>query len=267
MTIVVIIFTVIALLIAIYAFYKGKTLTVRRINISNSPYSLSGKTIAVFSDVHLGFFVPAKQLKNCVDRINSLHPDYVFFAGDFADKTQHNYSNILKETIQILSKLKPEYGKFAVLGNNDYCMSTVKEFSVAALSLSGFTILRNTSARIADDAILIGVKESNHNIPDIKTPISIARDDDYVILLSHQPDFVDQASKYKVNLQISGHSHGGQIYLGPLLKYFLPIGCKKYCRGSTKVANTKLVITHGVGLHTVPFRLFAPPDILLIKFR
>ena len=267
MTIAVIIFTVIALLIAVYAFFRGKALTVRRINIPDSPYSLSGKTIAVFSDVHLGYFVTSKQLKNCVDRINSLHPDYVFFAGDFADKSQHNYSNILKETIAILSRLKPVYGKFAVLGNNDYCMSTVKEFSVAALSLSGFTILRNTAARISEDAILIGVKESNYNIPDIKTPISIARDDDYVILLSHQPDYVDEASKYNINLQISGHSHGGQIYLGPLFKYFLPVGCKKYHRGSATVNKTKLVISHGVGLHTVPFRLFASPDILLIKFR
>ena len=196
-----------------------------------------------------------------------MHPDYVFFAGDLADSSPHNYNNILKETVSILSKLKPVYGKFAVLGNNDYCMSTVKEFSVASLSLSGFTILRNTAARLSDDTVLVGVKESNYNTPDIKTPISITKEDDYVILLSHQPDFVDQACKYNVNLQISGHSHGGQIYLGPLFKYFLPIGCKKYHRGTTMVENTKLVITYGVGLHTVPFRLFAPPDILLIKFR
>lgn len=267
MTALYIILTVFVLIIAVYAFFKSKTLTVRRINISDSPYSLSGKTIAVFSDVHLGFFVSTNQLKRCVAKINSLHPDYVFFAGDFADKAQHNYSPILKETVSILSELKPFYGKFAVLGNNDYCMSTVKDFSIAALSLSGFTILRNAAARLSDDTVLIGVKESNYNIPDIKTPISIADENDYVILLSHQPDYVDTASKYNVNLQLSGHSHGGQIYLGPILKYFLPNGSKKYYRGSTTVDGTKLVISHGVGLHTIPFRLFASPDILFIKFR
>ena len=221
----------------------------------------------MFSDVHLGFFVSNKQLQRCVDRINSLHPDYVFFVGDLADKAQHNYSNVVKETISILSRLKPVYGKFAVLGNNDYCMSTVKEFSVAALSLSGFTILRNAAARLSDDTILIGVKESQHNTPDIKTPISIAKNDDYVIVLSHQPDYADTSSKYNVNLQISGHSHGGQIYIGPIFRYLLPAGCKHYIRGTTTVENTKLVITNGVGVHTLPFRLFANPDILLIKFR
>ncbi len=263
----IIILAVFAAIIAIYAFLKAKTLTVRRINIPDSPYSLSGKTIAVFSDIHLGFWISTKQLKKCVDRINSLHPDYVFFAGDFADKAQHNYTPILKETVTILSELKPFYGKFAVLGNNDYCMSTVKEFSVAALSLSGFTILRNAAARLSDDTVLIGVKESNYNIPDIKTPISITDESDYVILLSHQPDFIDTASMYDVDLQISAHSHGGQIYLGPFSKYFLPIGAKKYYRNGAKVGNTKLVISHGVGLHTLPFRLFSSPDILLIKFR
>ena len=262
-----IILLILALIIAVYAFFRAKSLTVKRINISDSPYSLSGKTIAVFSDVHLGQWVPTAQLKNCIDRINSLSPDYVFFAGDFADKAQHNYSPILKETVSILSELNPVYGKFAVLGNNDYCMSTVKDFSVAALSLSGFTILRNAGARLSDDTVLIGVKESNYNIPDIKTPISIADEKDYVILLSHQPDYVDISSKYNVDLQISGHSHGGQIYLGPWLKYFLPIGCKKYFRGNAKVGKTKLIISNGVGLHTVPFRLFAAPDILLLKFR
>ena len=262
-----IVFLIFALLVAIYSFYKAKKLTVRRITISDSPYSLSGKTIAVFSDVHLGFFVSTSQLKSCVDKINSLHPDYVFFAGDFADKAQHNYTPILKETVSILSELKPFYGKYAVLGNNDYCMSTVKDFSVAALSLSGFTILRNAAARLSDDTVLIGVKESTYNIPDIKTPVSIATESDYKILLSHQPDFVDTSSKYNINLQISGHSHGGQIYVGPFIKHFLPNGCKKYCRGTAKVNNTKLIISNGVGVHTLPFRLFANPDILLIKFR
>lgn len=262
-----IIFLVLALIIAVYAFFKAKSLTVKRITISDSPYSLSGKTIAVFSDVHLGFFVSTNQLKNCVDKINSLHPDYVFFAGDFADKAQHNYNPILKETVSILSELKPFYGKFAVLGNNDYCMSTVKDFSVAALSLSGFTILRNAAARLSDDTVLIGVKESNYNVPDIKTPISIATHEDYKILLSHQPDFVDTSAKYDINLQISGHSHGGQVYIGPFVKHFLPNGCKKYYRGTSKVNNTKLIISNGVGVHTLPFRLFANPDILLIKFR
>ncbi len=262
-----IILIVLALIVAVYAFFEAKTLTVRRINIPDSPYSLSGKTIAVFSDVHLGFWVSTEQLKKCVDKINSLHPDYVFFAGDFADKAQHNYTPILKETVSILSELKPFYGKFAVLGNNDYCMSTVKEFSVAALSLSGFTILRNTAARLSDDTVLIGIKETNYNIPDIKTPISIVKDNDYVILLAHQPDFVDTASNFGVDLQISAHSHGGQIYLGPFSKYFLPVGAKKYCRKGAKVSKTKLLISHGIGLHTIPFRLFANPDILLIKFR
>lgn len=262
-----IILLTIALIIAVYAFFKAKSLTVKRISIPDSPYSLSGKTIAVFSDVHLGLWVSAEQLRRCVDRINSLHPDYVFFAGDLADKAQHNYNPILKETVSILSELKPFYGKFAVLGNNDYCMSTVKEFSVAALSLSGFTILRNAGARLSDDTVLVGVKESNYNLPDIKTPISIADENDYVILLSHQPDYVDTASKFGVNLQVSGHSHGGQIYLGPWLKYFLPTGCKKYFRGTTTVNGTRLIISNGVGLHTLPFRLFAAPDILLLKFR
>lgn len=262
-----IIIVILALVIALHAFYKVKSLTIRRINISDSPYSLSGKTIAVFSDVHLGFWISTAQLKRCVDKINSFAPDYVFFAGDFADKAQHNYNPILKETVSILSELKPMYGKFAVLGNNDYCMSTVKEFSVAALSLSGFTILRNAGARLSEDTVLIGVKESNYNIPDIKTPIAIADEKDYTILLSHQPDYVETASKYNINLQISGHSHGGQIYLGPWLKHFLPSGCKKYYRGTANVNKTKLVISNGVGVHTLPFRIFANPDILLIKFR
>ncbi len=258
---------VLILLIAIYSFYKTKTLNVRRIIVPNAPYSLQGKTIAVFSDVHIGFFVSVAQLEKCIDKINSLHPDYVFFAGDLVDKAQHNNTPLLKEVVSVLSKLKPVYGKFAVLGNNDYCMSTVKEFSVAALTLSGFTILKNTAVRLSEDTVLIGLKESNNNVPDIKTPVSIAGKNDFKILLSHQPDVVDTASKFDIDVQISGHSHGGQIFLGPISEYLLPSGCKKYYRGVAKVGKTKLYISHGVGVSTIPFRLFANPDVMLLKFR
>ena len=88
-----------------------------------------------------------------------------------------------------------------------------------------------------------------------------------MILLSHEPDFADVSAENGVNLQLSGHSHGGQIYLPLTGAFFLPQGAKKYYRGTHKIGDTDLLISYGVGAHTLPFRFLALPDIMLIEYK
>lgn len=248
-----------------YGVLEAKSLRVREITISGAPVSLHSKTAVAFSDVHFGRFVTTAQLRRCVNKINALRPDYLWFLGDFSDKHRKQYDAKTRAAVaELLQGCAPKEVKLAVLGNNDLHMPAARDFSADMLAAGGFRVLQNESVRLTEDASVIGLEEWKYGTPDPAKALSDAAP--YVICLMHHPDYADVTAQYSIPVQFSGHSHGGQVKLPVLYHYMLPRGGRKYHTGEYQVGDTRLIISNGVGLHTLPFRFLAPPDILHITF-
>ncbi|MCI9626001.1 MAG: hypothetical protein HFI90_04375 [Clostridia bacterium] len=248
-----------------YGILEAKSLRVRRITITGAPASLHGKTAAAFSDVHFGRFVTLAQLRRCVEKINGLRPDYLWFLGDFSDKHRSHYDQQTRTAVaKLLRGCAPQAEKLAVLGNNDLHMPAACAFSAELLAAGGFRVLQNEAVRLTEDASVIGLEEWKYGKPDVQKALNGAAP--YVICLMHHPDYADISAQHQIPVQLSGHSHGGQVKLPLLYRYMLPHGGRKYHTGEYQVGATRLIISNGVGVHTLPFRFLAPPDILHITF-
>ena len=255
--------------IAISSFLMAKGLRVRKYVIPTEISELKGKRMVAFSDLHMSALTTPAQLKRCVDCINSFHPEYVFFVGDAIKRKNPSYRQSTAKRIKwLLGRVNAEGGRFAVWGNHDKNPDgSINKYAEMFIGKNGYTVLTNDGCYIADGVYLAGVDETRRSSADIEKALEKSNPGDYVILLAHEPDFADVAAENKVALQISGHSHGGQIYIPFTGSLFLTPGAKKYYRGTHKIKDTDLLISYGVGAHTLPFRFLAPPDIILIEWK
>jgi predicted MPP superfamily phosphohydrolase len=246
-------------------FIEPKQMNKIRHTISHKdiPESFSGIRIAQFSDTHVGHHFDKEELEKVVQKINEENPDIVFFTGDLMDNPlEYDRSNNL---IQILEKIKAPLGKFAIYGNHDhggYGTETYEEIMEA----SDFTVLKNenTFVELIDKSRLYvaGVDDLMLGRPDFRETLRNIPDDAYTILLAHEPDAAETISdQFHVNLQLSGHSHGGQVqlpFLGPLITP--PLGSKFY-EGFYQFNDLTLYVNRGLGTTRQPFRFLAPPEI------
>lgn len=233
--------------------------------ISNDriPKGFSGMKVVQFSDTHVGHHFDKKDLENVVTKINDEEPDIVFFTGDLMDDPL-NYQHA-DHLISILHKIKAPLGKFAIYGNHDhggYGTETYDEIMVA----SGFTVLmnENTYIELIDKSriYIAGVDDLMLGRPDFRTTMQGIPEDAYSILLAHEPDAAKEISEeFHASLQLSGHSHGGQVqlpFIGPLITP--PLGTKYY-EGIYQLNGLTLYVNRGLGTTRQPFRFLAPPEI------
>jgi predicted MPP superfamily phosphohydrolase len=253
-----------------YSFFIEKNnIELKHIHLSfpHLPSSFKGTKILHISDIHFGFFYDSDQLQNLIVRIRSLEPDIICFTGDLIDsqfsKSQAiNVSNILKQLVA-------PYGKFAILGNHNYWGNT--ELVKDCLTDSGFQLLMNevTLVRKGNDYIYIsGIDDLLCGTPDISKIFKKGRLDPnlFHVMLVHEPDYANEISYHPVDLQLSGHSHGGQInlpYIGPLIT---PALSKKYTSGLYRINNRlNLYTNRGIGTTILPFRFYCRPEITIIE--
>lgn len=248
---------VIFLILLIYAvFIEPNILTVKKLKISDS--NLKGLKIVFASDFH---FKPYEEyrLKRIVRAINRQNPDVILLGGDYVNG--HKKGNSLKIEIiaKELSKLKSQYGTFAVLGNHDGWQG--KYEIQKELENSGIKVLENTFADLGKFKVA-GVEDLQTGMPDIAK--AVGNPEKPVILLSHTPDIIKEIPP-EVNLTLAGHTHGGQVsipFLGALIvpsKYG-----SKYAYGWKP--EKKIFISKGLGTSILPFRFNCFPEIVLIEF-
>ena len=159
-------------------------------------------------------------------------------------------------------------GKFAILGNHDAEAGSARVTGM--LAEHGIPILRNQALpleRDTDRLWLIGVDDALHGEPDLGAAIRPIPNDDRRILLAHEPDFADESSLLPIDLQLSGHSHGGQIWIPGIGAPWLPPLSRKYPRGLYQVGNLTLYTNIGIGTIRAPIRINCPPEITLITLR
>ena len=189
------------------------------IKIAKLSESLTGLRIVLFSDVHLGFYYENHHLRKLVNKINELKPDVICFTGDLLDSREA--LPMIQEAARELNRLHAPLGKYAVLGNHDY-RTDVEQVS-RQLVAGGFRLLVNQSDVIVRNGAqvnLVGVDDVLHGNPDLTQALSQVSDENPTILLIHEPDYAETSSTFPIDLQLSGHSHGGQVRIpfgGPVL--------------------------------------------------
>jgi predicted MPP superfamily phosphohydrolase len=154
------------------------------------------------------------------------------------------------------------------LGNHDTAAGSNE--IVQALRSVGIEILRNQSIPIERDGARIwlsGVEDVLEGRPDLDRALYRIPQGEAVILLAHEPDYADEASRYPVDLQLSGHSHGGQIRLPLVGALYLPDLAHKYPFGFYRRKRLKLYTNCGLGTIGIPARLNCPPEITFLTLR
>lgn len=255
-------------------YYAGKVepqlVNISRLTFSHKdiPEGFEKFKIVQFSDTHLGFQYDLNQLREAVNKINSLTPDILLFTGDLMD-APNEYDEV-EEIVPVLQKLNAPFGKFAVYGNHDhggYGSNIYKQ----VMEKAGFKLLINEAIKVKllnnDHVYIVGIDDAMLGNPDIETALSTVPNDSFKLLLSHAPDLADDASPYNIQLQLSGHSHGGQIkipFIGALVK---PPFAEKYYEGRYTIGDNNdltLYVNRGLGTTRLPFRFLSKPEITLL---
>ncbi len=227
-----------------------------RVALAKLPPALQGYRIAQVTDLHVGPLLGRDFVQEVVRRVNALEPDLVAITGDLVDGTVAQ----LSDQIAPLKDLHAKDGVFFVTGNHEYYTGDVDEW-LAWLSGIGIRPLRNERVLIRDGFELAGTDDYNArgrgHRQDIPKALSGRKPDKPVVLMAHQPRSFIEAAGLGVDLQISGHTHGGQIYpFTYVVALFQP-----YLKGLYRQGGSQLYVSCGTGTWGPPMRLGAPAEI------
>lgn len=244
----------------------------RDFSLARWPERLNGFTIALLSDFHYDPCFSVHPLHAAIPLVSGLRPDLIVLTGDFvsvpAIGDNAKAALAAEPCAQVLRQMSAPHGLWAILGNHD--CETDPEQVTRALRAEGIHVLNNQSEAIERDGArfwLGGVDDVISGTPDLAETLRSIPGSEAVILLAHEPDFADEASKFAIDLQLSGHSHGGQIRIPLIPPLYLPELAKKYVMGTYQVGPLPLYTNAGLGTIGLPVRLNCPPEITLITLR
>ncbi|OXS25022.1 MAG: hypothetical protein BI182_16260 [Acetobacterium sp. MES1] len=222
--------------------------------------------IVFFGDTHLGEFNDNGQLEQIVAKINAENADLVVFTGDLIGSSG-DFTVNPDIIAQSLAGIHATYGKVAVIGNHEYALLDQYNYS-DLMNAAGFEVLINDWLDISElNLRVLGLDDVYRGNPDLNLT-DAARDGAYNILLTHEPDIVDDMNSDAVQLVLAGHTHGGQISLPYLTEKILPANGKKYVKGLYAIGSqgqTNLFVTKGTGMTKLPFRFLNVPEIVSIE--
>ena len=218
------------------------------------PAGVEPYRIVQWSDVHIGPTIQRCFVESLVRRTNALHADAVVITGDLIDGPVDD----LRDAIEPLRDLRARDGVFVVTGNHEYYWRAgewIKE-----LERLGLTFLENEHRVVRDDIVIAGVTDPAGRQSDPAAALSGAPREAYKILLAHRPQVAKAASDLGVDLQLSGHTHGGQFFpFNLLIRWFQPV-----VSGLHRVGNTMLYVSRGTGYWGPPSRLGVGGEITMI---
>jgi predicted MPP superfamily phosphohydrolase len=228
--------------------------------IPKLPRSWWGATVAFLADLHHGPYLSVSRLRDVVDRTNALEPDLVLLGGDYVSKEV----KYIEPGIAELARLRARLGRFAVLGNHDHWKSASR--TRAALDAAGIERLDNAGVWVERGGAPLrigGVGDLWTDRQRLDRALGDATDRDAVLLLSHNPDYVEEIADPRVQLVLSGHTHGGQVVVPGYAVSWAPTRFgTKYLRGLCQGPWAQVFVTTGVGTSGPPVRLFCPPEIV-----
>jgi hypothetical protein len=236
------------------------------------PERMNGFTIAFLSDFHYDPYFSSHPLHAAIPIVNALRPDLIVLGGDFVSVPwigdDRKAAFAAEPCAHLLRQMTAPHGLWAVLGNHDE--GTDHRHVTRALQAENIQVLANQSQAIERNGArfwLAGVNDVLSKTADLSKTLRRVPTDESVILLAHEPDFADEAAKSTIDLQLSGHSHGGQVRIPWLPPLYLPVMGRKYVLGTYHVGPLTLYTSAGLGTVGVPVRLNCPPEIILLTLR
>ncbi|MFD1040383.1 metallophosphoesterase [Virgibacillus byunsanensis] len=252
------------------SYYYAREIEPSLLQISNEtilntkiPNEFNHFKIVQFSDTHIGFNYTLEQLQTLVSKINEQNPDLIVFTGDLVDEP-HTY-NWNEKLVDILGGLDAPHGKYWIYGNHDhggYGTDIVRN----VMDKANFKLLKNEHATISVNnakITLAGVDDLMLGRPNLDTALNNADSNLFTLLLAHEPDFADTTKHFPIDVQLSGHSHGGQVRFPFIGHLYTPAYAEKYVQGKHILHNEKLhlYVNRGIGTTRLPYRFLCKPEL------
>jgi predicted MPP superfamily phosphohydrolase len=236
------------------------------VTLSKLPRSLGGLVIAQLTDLHIGPTLRGTFVEEVVSRTNAMKPDIIAITGDLVDGTVAQ----LRDIVAPIAQLRAKYGVYFVTGNHEY-YSGAGDW-IVELERLGIRVLRNERVTIGegeDCFTLVGIDDEHaHQVdpdagPDLDRALHGCDPTREIVLLAHQPKAVHRAQKHDVGLQLSGHTHGGQLW--PF--NWLVLLQQPVIAGLAQFGRTLVYVSCGTGYWGPPMRLGAPAEITRVVLR
>ena len=222
-------------------------------------------TIVMASDIHLGTIIGPRRVSKLVNSINGLKPDLVLLAGDVVDE---DLKPVIRQNLgESLRKISAPLGVYGITGNHEYIGGA--EAACKYLEEHGITMLRDKVVNIKGMFYLVGREDRSRNSfagrqrMTLDSLLSGLDRERPIVLMDHQPFKLYEAEKQNVTLQLSGHTHDGQLWpLNYIIDAIYEIGM-----GEKKIGNTHFYVSPGYGSWGPPIRIGHRPELALIKLK
>ena len=235
------------------------------VRINGLPAELGGFRVCQITDVHHSYVVGLEYIRKVVEEANRLSPDLVVLTGDYIDADR----KYMAPSIEALSYLKARCGTLAILGNHDHF--TGSGYAEDVIASHKIPLLRNSHIYIESKGSALcvaGVADFLEDTPDASVALKGVDPSVPRLLLSHHPDYAEALpAGERVDLVISGHTHGGQVRLPFGHAPVMPSSYgQKYSGGLVKLdRGTQVYVSRGIGVSLIPVRFNCPPELTLIK--
>lgn len=243
---------------------EANSLSLERVEIKlpRLPKKLDGLKVIHLSDIHHSPFTNLEHIERTVKIANRLKPDVFVLTGDYVSHEKKYIAPVARA----LGELKAEFGTFGCLGNHDHWTDpalVVKRFREA-----GIRMLVNEGFRFearGASVWLSGVDDHMVGKTDLPAALKGSFPDEMKVLLAHNPIIFRQATRYGVDLTLSGHTHGGQVKVRDPERRLLPK--RKLSSGLHRRKESQIYITRGIGTVVLPIRYQCPPEISLLELK
>lgn len=242
------------------------------LRLARLPEAFDGFRIAQLTDIHFGPYMNGEGLWRAIEKAQPFRPDLVALTGDFVSHPFGKPNGVegarhAEPAADVLSQWKG-VPMVACLGNHDHWNNP--DIVEGALEDRGIRVLRNANYAIErgpERLWVAGVDDVYEQQADLTKALKGVPATEATLLLAHEPDFADEAAEYPVDLQLSGHSHGGQVRLPGIGPLILPELAKKYHSGLYRVGRLQVYTSWGVGVINPPVRFLCLPEVTLITLR
>jgi hypothetical protein len=218
--------------------------------------------IGFVTDTHVGPTVTAANLDRAMQLIMAEEPDLLLLGGDYVSESPRH----LPETAQVIGEYTDTLplGALAVFGNHDYSNDAPRMERL--LSAQGVRVLRNEAVCLPGPGLWIaGIDDAMLSTPDVAGTFEQIPDGAPALALWHEPDGADEVAPYGALLQLSGHSHGGQVQLPFVGHVSAPPGGRRYVSGLYNASGMPVYTSHGVGAYRPPLRYRCAPEVTLVS--